>query len=269
MKEIKLVAIDLDDTLLHDDLTISARAKKDIREVMDKGIIVTIATGRMYAAALPYAQELGLNVPLITYQGAMVKSVDGDLLHHQTLPIDLAQRVTNIVRAYGYHLNVYIDDELFMEQDSAEARHYVTVTKVSPKYVQSFDRLWAPPTKLVVLVEDQKLILLAQELTREFGQVLNITRTLPDMLEITHKQATKSNALKALTQSMGFGLENVMAIGDSPNDLEMVRDAGFGVAMENGTLLLKEKADYITLSNNADGVAVALEKFVLTAPKVG
>lgn len=267
MKDIKLIAIDLDDTLLHDDLTISARAKKDIREVIAQGITVTLATGRMFAAAFPYAQELELNVPLITYQGAMVKYVDGQIIHHQTLSLDMAQKVVNFVRPYGYHLNVYVNDELFMEQDSPEGRRYVSITKVPPKYVESFDRLWAEPTKLVVLAEDEKLQPLAEELQREFGKNLYITRTLPHLLEITHLQATKNNALKALAESLGLGAENVMAIGDSPNDLGMIRYAGFGVAMENAIPQLKERADYITLSNNDDGVAEVLEKFILNAEK--
>jgi hypothetical protein len=268
MKDIKLIAIDLDDTLLHDDLTISMRAKEAIKKVIAKGVTVTLATGRMFAAALPYARELGLNVPLITYQGAMVKCVNGELIYHQTIPLDTAQEVADYVRFRGYHLNVYVDDKLFMEQNSPEARHYVTITRVSPHYVESFDKLWADPTKLVVLGEDSKIKSLAIELGQRFGQSLNIISPLPCILEITHKKATKSNALKALAQSLGFGLENVMAIGDSPNDLEMVRDAGFGVAMENSIPVLKENADYITLSNNDDGVAEVLEKIVLNTQKV-
>ncbi|MGI6144881.1 MAG: HAD family hydrolase [Clostridia bacterium] len=267
MKDIKLIAIDLDDTLLRDDLTISKRSKENIRKVIAKGITVTLATGRMFAAAFPYAKELGLNVPLITYQGAMVKCVNGELIHHRPLPLDIAQEVADYVRAHDYHLNVYVDDVLYMEQDSPEARHYETITRVSPNYVESFDKLWADPTKLVVLAEDSRIKSLAKELEPRFGHILNIIRTLPGMLEITHKKATKSNALKALAKSLGFGLENVMAIGDSPNDIEMVQDAGFGVAMENSIPLLKEKADYITLSNNDDGVAEVLEKFVLNTQK--
>jgi len=265
MNEIKLIAIDLDDTLLHDDLTISLRAKEDIRKVIAKGITVTLATGRMFAAALPYARELELNVPLITCQGAMVKRVDGELIYHKTIPLELAQGVADYVRSQDVHLNVYVNDELFMEQDSPEGRNYVTITRVYPNYVQSFDKLWADPTKLAVLAEDERVKRLAVELEQRFGKSLNITRTLPGILEITHKKATKGNAVKALAQSLGFGLENVMAIGDSPNDLEMVRDAGFGVAMENSIPVLKENADYITLSNNDDGVAEVLEKIVLNA----
>ncbi|MGI6587240.1 MAG: Cof-type HAD-IIB family hydrolase [Peptococcia bacterium] len=266
MEKIKLIAIDLDDTLLHDDLTISARAKKDIREVIAQGITVTLATGRMFAAALPYARELELDVPLITYQGAMVKYVNGRIIHHQTLPLEVAQKVIDLVRPYGYHVNIYVDDELFMEQDSPEGRHYVSITKVPPKYVDvgSFDQLWAEPTKLVILAEDEKLKLLAKELNQKFKGMLNINRTLPCLLEMTHYQADKGNALKALAESLDLQAENVMAIGDSPNDVEMIKYAGFSVAMENAIPQLKEQVDYVTLSNNDDGVAEVLEKFVLT-----
>ncbi|MDD2400908.1 MAG: Cof-type HAD-IIB family hydrolase [Clostridia bacterium] len=264
MTDIKLIAIDLDDTLLHDDLTISARAKKDIQEVVDKGVTVTLATGRMFAAALPFGKELGLNVPLITYQGGMVKYLDGRIVSHQKIPQDMAQSVIDFLHPYGYHINVYVNDELFMERDSSEGRRYVAMTKVSPHYVDSFERLWDEPTKLVIIADDKQLEELTQPLEQRFGDRLKITKTLAHLLEVTHRKATKGVALKALAESLSLGFENVMAIGDSLNDIEMIEYAGFGVAMENAVPQLKEKANYITCSNNADGVAEVLERFILT-----
>jgi Cof subfamily protein (haloacid dehalogenase superfamily) len=267
MTDIKLVAIDLDDTLLHDDLKISLRAKNDIREAMARGITVTLATGRMFAAAIPYAKELELDVPLITYQGAMVKYTDGQLVFHQTIPLELAQQVVNFIRPYGHHINVYVNDELFMEKDSPEGRSYVAVTKVPPRFVESFDKLWAEPTKLVIIAEEQELEVLAQRLTQEFGTALNVTRTLSHLLEVTHCKVTKGTALKALTESLELQPQQVMAIGDSLNDIEMIQFAGLGVAMANSVPQLKEYARYITLTNNEDGVAEVLEKFVLSPQK--
>lgn len=264
MTDIKLVAIDLDDTLLQDDLKISLRAKNDIREAISQGITVTLATGRMFAAAIPYARELGLDVPLITYQGAMVKYADGRVVFHQTIPLDIAQQVVNFIRPFGYHINVYVNDELFMEKDSPEGRRYVAMTKVPPHFVESFEKLWADPTKFVIMAEDKELDELEEKLVPEFGKVLNITKTLPGFLEITHCKVTKGTALKALAESLDLKPEQVMAIGDSLNDVAMIQYAGFGVAMKNSVPQLKEYARYITLTNNEDGVAEVLEKFVLS-----
>lgn len=264
MAKIKLIAIDLDDTLLKNDLTISPRAKKAISRAAAAGTAVTLATGRMYASALPYACELGLNLPLITYQGALVKYASGEVVYHQPLPLSLTRKLLKFILPYGYHLNVYIDDELYMEKDSPEGQRYLRVSKVPVHLVENLPQMIdRDPTKLLIIAEEPQLDALAADLRAAFGATVNITKSKPHFLEIGHRKATKGLALKRLASSMGLRSARVMAIGDSWNDIDMLKYAGIGVAMANAAPEVKEAADYITCNNDDDGVAEAIEKIVL------
>lgn len=264
MKMIKLIAIDLDDTLLRNDLTISPRAKQAIFQATKAGAAITFATGRMFASALPFARELRLNLPLITYQGALVKYAGGKVVYHKPLPLFLARKLVKFILPYGHHLNVYIDDELYMESASPEGQKYLNISKVPVHLVENLpEMIDRDPTKLLIIAEEPQVDALAADLRKAFGATVNITKSKPHFLEIGHRDATKGQALKSLTRSLGLQAAQVMAIGDSWNDIDMLEYAGIGVAMANAVAGVKEIADYITRNNDDDGVAEAIEKFVL------
>lgn len=265
--EIKLIAIDLDDTLLRNDLTISPRAQKAIRKAVEKGTAVTLATGRMFRSALPFALELGLDLPLITYQGSLVKYTDGRVVYSRPLEIDTTMELVHYLRPYRYHLNLYINDELYMEKDSPEGQRYLKIARVPVHFVNRLEEaITNQPAKLVIIAEPDALELLEAELNRDFAEKVNITRSKPHFLEISHLDATKGQALKMLAESLSLSSEQVMAIGDSMNDLDMIQYAGLGVAMENAIPEVKRYAGFVTKHNDDDGVAEAIEKFVLSGP---
>jgi len=264
MADVKLIAIDLDDTLLRTDLTISARAKKAITSAAGRGISVTLATGRMYASALPYAIDLGLNLPLITYQGALVKYADGRLVSEKPLSRQLAKDLVSFILPYGYHLNVYMNDELYMEKDSPEGRRYIQTSKVPVHLEENLvSKINTDPSKLLIIAEEPRLDTLAGEVREVFGETVNLTKSKPYFLEIGHPEATKGLALKDLADSIGLSAAEVMAIGDSWNDLDMLEYAGFGVAMANSLPEIKQAARYVTANNDDDGVAEAIERWAL------
>lgn len=264
MPDIKLIAIDLDDTLLHNDLTISERARTAIRKAVAKGVHVTLATGRMYRSALPFALDLQLNLPLITYQGALVKYADGREVYHRPIPMQTARELAQFLLPYEYHVNIYIADELYMEKDSPEGRRYVAIAKVPIHLVEHLtEALMQDPSKMVVIAGSEELDRLALDVRSSFGNSLQITKSKATFLEFAHPQATKGIALAHLANSLGIGAASVMAIGDSPNDLDMIEYAGWGVAMGNAVAEVKKKARYVTKSNDDDGVAEAIEKLVI------
>ena len=264
MSAIKLIALDLDDTLLRNDLQISPRAKAAIRHAVERGVAVTLATGRMFASALPFAQELGLDLPLITYQGALVKYADGRVVYHRPIPLGIARELVDFILPYGHHLNVYLNDELFMQQDSPEGQRYAAIAKVPVHLVADLrDIIVTEPTKLVVIAKEPQLDVLAEDLQLNFGNKINLTKSKPYFLELAHPLATKGKALATLAKSLNIEAHEVMAVGDSPNDLDMIKYAGFGVAMGNAVEEVKKYARYITCSNDDDGVAEVIEKFVL------
>jgi len=261
---IRLVAIDLDGTLLDNDLAISFRAKQAIRRAREQGVQVTLATGRMYASAVVYAEELDLDVPLITYQGALVKtSRSGEVLYRRHVPLALARQVIMEARDRGFHVNVYLDDRLYVEAMTGRARDYARIARVPLHPVGDLvEFIREDPTKVLVVAEEQKLDAWARECREFFGQDLYITKSLPHFLEFLHPEATKGRGLTAVAQALGIPPAEIMAIGDSFNDLEMFKFAGLAVAMGNARREIREAADYVTLANDDDGVAEALEKFV-------
>lgn len=273
MKELKyrLVAIDLDDTLLNNDLEISPRTKADIIRARQMGVQVTIATGRMFRSALPYAEQLGLDIPLITYQGALVKnSSSGEVLYHRPVPPELVRPVAERVRSFGYHLQMYFEDRLCMEKLTPEGQNYVDLAGVEVTLVSDLLRSCPEPTKILISNYDEtRLDQLAEILEAEFGGRLYITKSKPYYLELLHPDATKGKALQMLANHRGIPREAVIAIGDSFNDLEMIRYAGVGAVMGNAREEIKAVADYVTCSNEDDGVAEVLEKYIFGKKTAG
>jgi Cof subfamily protein (haloacid dehalogenase superfamily) len=266
MQEIKLVAIDLDDTLLRDDLTISPYSKETIRAVRQRGVVVTLATGRMFRSALPYAQELGFDAPLITYQGALVKSAfSGEVIYHCPLPADVAEIVIELAREKNIQVNFYLDDHLYVERLTPLGAHYPRFARVPCAQVDDLKCLLdrGNPLKLL-LIEDETIIdELAREVKAAVGSRAHVTRSKLRYLEVVHPEATKAHALRELAHWFGVSREEIMAFGDSFNDIEMLEFAGFGVAVANAPPEVQRHASYVTSSNNEDGVAAALEKFLL------
>lgn len=266
MNPYKLVAIDLDDTLLPNDLTISPRVKEILQQVKDRGIIITLATGRMYRSALPFAQQLAIEVPLITYQGALIiNSLTGEILSHYAVPLEQAREIISLVKAdFGFHINTYVEDNLYVEGITQEAAGYAKIAGVPLNQVGNIlDFLDQEPTKLLFIAAEKQLDALAIRLEQSYSGSLYITKSKPNFLEVLNLKANKGQALETLAQRLKINQGEIMAFGDSYNDLEMLRYAGTAVVMGNARAEIKAVADYVTLSNNEDGVADALEKLIL------
>ncbi|AGB42013.1 HAD-superfamily hydrolase, subfamily IIB [Halobacteroides halobius DSM 5150] len=263
----KLLAIDLDDTLLGQDLKISNRTQKLIKEARKQGLRVVIATGRMYSSALPYLKQLNLTKETITYNGALVKQVASNkIIDHRPVPKKLARKIVDYVEENNLHLNLYLDDQLYVNKSGFGADYYERISGVKPtlikgKLSQCIDQ---PSTKLLIVEENLakvKEVLVA--LQDRFSDDLNVTASKAHFVEIMNQQASKGRALKKLASDLNIERDQIIAIGDSYNDLDMIEYAGFGVAVDNARDKLKEKADYITSSNDEGGVAEIIEKFIL------
>jgi len=261
--EYKLIAIDLDDTLLRNDLTISERAKRAIASSIEKGVLVTFATGRMYRSALPYALDLGLDLPLITYQGALVKYADGREVYHRPIELDVAKEVIKFGKPSGLHINVYLGDELYMQGPTRWGKKYAAIAKVPIHFLNLPEDLQERPTKILFIGESSELDEMAQKLVEKFTHTINVTKSKDIFLEVSHPKATKGNALKELAESLHINSNQIIAIGDNMNDLDMIKYAGCGAAVANAVDALKQAADLVTKSNDDDGVAEVIEKLIL------
>jgi Cof subfamily protein (haloacid dehalogenase superfamily) len=259
-----LLALDLDDTLLNDEFHISPENRRAIRRAADSGVLVTLATGRMFRSAAVHARELQIDLPLITYHGALVRTVEGEeTLYHQPVPVEHAKKVVDMAVREGFHVNAYINDELFVAEENEYSRNYQRLANVPVTVVGDLAAfLEEPPTKLTVINHDGRLEGFKDHLFEILGTSLSITVSRPSFLEITDKLATKGQALKALAEMHNIPQSQVAAIGDSYNDLDMIIYAGLGVAVANARDAVKAVANIITLSNTDHGVARFIEKYL-------
>ena len=260
---IKLVALDLDDTLLNDQIQISQKNKEAIQACLEKGVQVTLATGRMFRAAAPFARELGLGLPIITYQGALVKTLDEQELVHHVIPKPLALDVISYLRPYGLQVNVYMDDELYMEAVNEFGNRYVRLSKVTHQVTVFPEGLFTAPTKILMAGDPLLLDKVQNETLRLFGAELTITKSKDYFLEFGNPMSKKSIGIDIVAKNLQISPEEILTIGDGMNDYDMIEYAGIGVAVGNAHPALKKIADDVTDTNQNDGVAKALEKYVL------
>jgi hypothetical protein len=272
MENIKLVAIDLDDTLLRSDLTISERTVTVLRRMREMRVAVTLSTGRMFSSARSFAEQLELDVPLITYGGALVKNAySGKVLYKRLLEQDAARLVIRFGRARRIQVNYYLlngdDDELYVELLTPWGENYSQFSKVPLNQVPDLEELLqrGNPLKLL-LVDDEPLTnLYLQELRERLGDRVHLAKSKPRFLEVGHPDATKGRGLQELAAWLQLDRSQILAIGDSYNDIEMLEFAGLGIAMANSPPDVRSRCGYVTASNDEDGVAQALERFVLGA----
>lgn len=264
MMAIKLVAIDVDDTLITDELVIPPACQKAIREAGAQGVEVVLATGRMFRATAPYMRELGLDGPVILYNGALIQTAAGEIIDHRPIPLDLAREIIRFCQVHHLHLNVYLADRLYVAEINEHAKYYEAMTGVEAEPVGDLlEFVTQEPTKLLIVGYEDELLPWRERLTREYAGKLEVTRSKPRYIEIMKQGISKGNALQTLAEKLGVARSEVMAIGDGFNDLPMLEWAGVGVAVANAPDLVKAKVDWIAPSNEEAGVAEAIKRFVL------
>jgi Cof subfamily protein (haloacid dehalogenase superfamily) len=259
---IRCLAIDMDDTLLRTDLTIDEVDCEAIRRAVAAGVKVLLASGRMAQSLRPYARLLGLNdVPLIAYNGALIQAADsGEILYNLPVPVQAAVRLLPLFRERRIHLNAYINDQLYMDELTEWGRDYAANSRVEPHPVGDLGRILksGPAYKLLGLGPVEAIDAMHRELEREFGDVLKFVKSKPNYLEILAPGVSKGKALRELTAGWGLDRSEVMAIGDAPNDLEMIKWAGVGVAIGNACEMVKQAADLVVADHDHQGVAEAI-----------
>ena len=263
---IKLFLTDLDGTLLPTGNVVSPKNIKAVQDMVKAGIIVTIATGRMYQSALPIAKSLNVDVPIITYNGALIKSVGGDIYHNATIKPELVTDIINFCKSQNWHLQVYNDDTLYYPDHNDYAADYENAVKVKGIAVgwngllEHIDNV----PKLLTITDDaaesNERIKLIKD---KFGNKVSAFQSNPNYVEITLPEVSKAAALMILASSFGIKNEETMAIGDSYNDLPMLKAAGKSVAMGNAVDEIKKACDYVTGNCVDDGFAQAVYNYVL------
>lgn len=263
---IRLVAFDLDGTLLRSDKTISARTLQTIQTAREQGVIVAIATGRMYSTARSYGKLLGLgDMPMVLYAGGLIQTVEtGRKLYEKTISVEDAQTLLTIAKEKGWQMQTYIDDVLRAAVSEHWIQEYERKTGAHAVICgEEFYHPQGPCNKILSRGSHEELLQRKAYIEEHMPGKLQVLFSEDTFLEIMPTQVDKGRGLQRLADLFGVPIEETMAAGDSQNDIDMLKAAGLSVAMENAHDEIKAAADCVTASNDADGVAQAIEKFVL------
>jgi Cof subfamily protein (haloacid dehalogenase superfamily) len=228
------------------------------------GAHVVVVTGRMFRATRPYLEQAGLDDLVVCYQGAVVADpTTGEFLLHVRIPLAEAQEAMDAVLEAGFHLNCYVDDQLYVAEVTPEARRYADFQHLEVHAVGDL-RAWLDrdPTKLVAVGDPEALDELEEQLKQRFAERLFISKSLPYFLEFAHAGVSKGSGLAFVAERLGFRREETVACGDGENDRELLEWAGFGVAVANAHPDVLARADLIVPSVQEEGVALLLESYL-------
>ena len=264
---IRLVALDLDGTLVGPDLTIRPRVLDSIVKARERGAAITIVTGRMFAAARPYAVTLGITGTIVCYQGAAIFDVaSGAVVRETPVRQDVTREALDWAHANGVHVQCYADDRLYLESINRFSKRYTDLARVEPTLVPSLREAFAerPSIKIVFVDDPDRSAEHLVALKALFGDRAYLTRSHVDFVEILDPRVNKGEALGFVAERYGVPLDATLAVGDAWNDLPLLDAAGIGVAMGSGPPELLARADAVVADVAHDGVAEAIERFVLT-----
>jgi Cof subfamily protein (haloacid dehalogenase superfamily) len=265
-----LIAIDLDGTLVEPLRPARPAVVDAVKRAVAAGVKATIVTGRMYVGAEPFAKLLEIEGPIVCYQGAVVADAQtGRFEREVALPNAVALRIYAAAKEHGYHMQFYRDDHFYVEERNAYADLYARISGTEPVVVASLPEAFAghDSTKVNVVTDVSRTPECFALMKRVCGDDAYVTRSNPEFVEMLNPQVDKGRALALVAERHGVPMDRVMAIGDSYNDLPLLRAAGFGVAMGSAPQELKAEADAVVADVEHDGVAEAIDRFVFGASK--
>jgi 5-amino-6-(5-phospho-D-ribitylamino)uracil phosphatase len=270
---VRMLVIDIDGTLLNPDGKISARTLAAVQAAQQAGIVVTLATARRYCNTKQIADELGLNIPLILYDGAMiVEHPQGMILHRQTLAADIAQQAVDVLVRHGVqpvvHPDMGLSEQIWTgpaEFDNLWLDAYFTTFPDMMRRMP-YAQLCAghaDPLRVVAFDSEETILRLSPEIAALDCSWTSIKRGNFGSAELVvmHAGTSKASGVAALAEHFGLPLRQVMAIGDNNNDISMLQCVGLGVAMGQAPQAVKDAARAVTASNSEDGVAKAIELY--------
>ena len=227
------MALDLDGTILDLRLNLDPKDVEALSGIVRAGVTVVACTGRPFPGALPWVKKLGLEGPIICYQGAEVRMPDGTTILDHGVPHDLAMEVIDFARDRGLHVQAYRDDRLIVERDRPEAHEYANHAGMEIHVVSDLDGAMGPTTpKLVIVSTANTLEALLPEARKRWKGRLNVATSTPTYLEFTSIESDKASALAFLCERLGIRQDQSVAVGDGRNDASMIAWAGLGVAVE-------------------------------------
>ncbi|MBX3110482.1 MAG: HAD family phosphatase [Fimbriimonadaceae bacterium] len=260
MARVRLIATDLDGTLLTSRREVHHASAYALRTAHEAGIVVCLASGRALNTMLPYAEQLGIPGPIVSCNGAYVIDQDGGVVRDHTL--DQATRDTLLAYAeeHGLHVNAYVKGRVLASESGAWFELYRSRVRSELEVVGMAGLASYVPTKLLYISDPDDIQAHRARLLPLMAQSgVTVVVSEPDYIEFLPVGVTKGGGLKSVADSLGIDRSEVAAVGDWDNDLEMVQWAGFGGAVANGSDAMRQAADVVVATNDMGGVAEFLE----------
>ncbi|WP_202078328.1 HAD family hydrolase [Caldalkalibacillus salinus] len=262
MTDIKLVAIDVDGTLLTDEHELTEHTKNTILKLKDKGIQVILASGRGPTSCIPFVNQLNLTEPLITHNGAVIyHPVTGEVEKEIGFEAQELLPFIEYCREHQIQFDLNTALDMYVEQSTPEAEKVYEIFYINPTRVEDSSQLDEQIVKFTITGQQEQLDDMMQKLAPQFPN-WSIIRSGETFIDIIHPKATKGFALQHILKEKNIQPEEVLAFGNYFNDVEMLQLAGTGVAMGNAPDGVKAKADRIAPPNNEEGVAAILQEYL-------
>lgn len=266
MHKIKLAAFDIDDTLLNKDNELPESTLEALQKAHKNGVIIMLVSGRAYPSAYKIAQKLSFDVPIICYNGAVIKEVNNSTpIFISYVEQDTVRQMVDYCHKYGLYLQMYDEhDNIVVEKINKKTLADPDYYNTGCREVGNFNKLQVIKTpKMMIFDTPDNILRLQMKLQELFEGRLYFTQSKSHLLEMMAPGVNKSISLARFAQSLSYSSQEVMACGDNANDIEMVKWAGVGVAVANATPELKAEADYVCEYERSEGAAEAIEKFIL------
>jgi len=225
---------------------------------------VIVATGRMFRSVRPYLEEAGIADPVVCYQGAaVVDPVSGEFLLHEPIPLETALEAVTLLTELGHSPNCYVDDRLYVAPHTEYSRMYAEFQHIPVEEVGDLAGwLERPPTKLVAVADPEDVPALRAGLAERLDGRVFLTTSLPYLLELGNPAVSKGTGIAYVAERLGISLDRTVTFGDGENDIELIQEAGFGVAVADANPLLLEHADWVCPSADEEGVATVIDAYL-------
>lgn len=271
MSQYEIIVLDLDGTLTNRDKIITPKTKKVLMELQERGKKIVLASGRPTIGVMPLARELELEKYgsyILSFNGGMITNCrTGEVLFSQLLPLESNQKIIALAEEERVGILTYSEDGTTLYTNQSDSPYAKLEQKINHMEICQVDDMAAginyQVPKFLMIDDGDFLAMVEPRVKAAMGKNYSVYRSEPFFLEILPRGIDKAASLERLLSVIGLSREQMIACGDGYNDLTMIKYAGLGVAMENAVLPVRKAADFITYSNNDDGVAHVVEKFML------
>lgn len=262
-QSILLVVSDVDGTLITPQHEITNRARRAVTKLKERGVQFTLASSRPPRGLESLVEIFDITLPFAPFNGAQIVSPDGTVIAKQIIPVPLIEGVQDLCAAFHLNLWVYQDLLWFASRRDELVEREEATAGFRAEIDQHLEQHFEDCPKLTVVGLPEVVEQCRQRLLEQLGSDLEATRSKPRFLDITIKSANKGGVITNLSRILHIPVEQIAAIGDGPNDIGMFAHAGLSIAMGNGSAAVKKAAQHVTTSNEEEGFANGMERFVL------